>query len=147
MKSNDNNYSNDMNDDDMIFLKGFSNAPNGQLFIGEGTKHIPFIIKRFYFINQLQDPKAIRGKHAHKKLDQIIFCVNGSFEIMLDDGENKRKFFMDNPSVGIRLRGKVWHTMSKFSPDCVILVITDDYYIEEDYIRDYDEFLHYVKAK
>lgn len=132
-------------DADMVYLRAFSNAPNGQLFIGEEFKQIPFAIKRFYFINQLENPKAIRGKHAHKKLEQIIFCVNGSFEMMLDDGENKQKIPMDNPSVGLLLRPKVWHTMTKFSPDCVILVIANDHHDESDYLRDYDEFLKYIK--
>ena len=141
MKNDNNNHF----DADIIYLKAFSNAPNGQLFIGEESKHIPFAIKRFYFINQLQKDNAIRGKHAHKKLEQVIFCVNGSFEMLLDDGENTQNIPVDNPSVGIRLRPKVWHTMTKFSPDCVILVVTNDYHDEDDYIRDYDMFMEYIK--
>lgn len=139
----DNN--NDYFEEDIIYLQAFSNAPNGQLFIGEELKHIPFVIKRFYFINQLEDSKAVRGKHAHKNLEQVIFCVNGSFELLLDDGENKRTILIDNPSVGVRIRPRMWRTMSKFSPNCVILVVASNHHDENDYIRDYDEFLKYIK--
>ncbi|HEY4504500.1 MAG TPA: FdtA/QdtA family cupin domain-containing protein [Candidatus Paceibacterota bacterium] len=138
---------NEILDDDLVYLKAFSDAPNGQLFIGEGLKHVPFEIKRFYFINKLENPKAIRGKHAHKELEQIMFCANGSFEMTLDDGEKVKKFYMNNPSVGLRLRSRIWHEMSKFSPDCVILVVTSDYHDENDYIRDYAEFLKHVKKQ
>lgn len=133
------------NDSDIILLQSFISALDGHLFIGEELKHIPFAIKRFYFINQLAKPEAVRGKHAHKNLEQVIFCANGSFELHLDDGSEKQNILMNNPSVGIRLRKMAWHTMTKFSPDCVILVVANDYYDENDYIRDYDEFLKYVK--
>lgn len=130
---------------DKVKLQSFCDLPDGYLFIGEGEKNIPIPIKRFYFINQLFNPKAIRGMHAHKKLEQIIFCINGSFDLYLDDGVQKTKILMDNPSTGVRLRKRVWHSMTNFSRDCVILVVANDYYDEKDYIRNYEEFLEYIK--
>jgi hypothetical protein len=129
----------------IIKLQFFNDFPDGNLAIGETNKNIPFKIKRVYFINNLYNKKAGRGKHAHKKLEQIIFCINGRFTLNLDDGKNKQNFLMDDPNYGIRLGPKLWHTMTNFSPDCVILVLANDYFNEKDYIRDYQEFLKYVK--
>ena len=129
----------------IIKLQFFNDFPDGNLVIGEAKKNVPFEIKRVYFINNLFNPKAIRGKHAHKRLKQIIFCLNGSFTLSLDDGTNKQKLIMNNPYYGVRLGPKLWHTMTKFSSDCVILVIANDYFKESDYIRNYDKFLKYIK--
>lgn len=123
----------------------FNDFPDGNLVIAEAKKNVPFNIKRVYFINNLFNKKARRGFHAHKKLKQIIFCVNGHFTLHLDDGKNKQKILMNDPCCGILLGSKLWHTMTKFSSDCVILVLANDYYDESDYIRTYDEFLKYIK--
>lgn len=131
----------------VVKLQFFDDYPDGALYIAEAKKSIPFDIKRVYYINNLANPKAIRGKHAHKKLEQIIFCINGSFLLTLDDGTSKQKILMNNPSFGIRLGPKLWHTMTSFSKDCVILVLASDYFKEKDYIRDYDEFLKYIGKK
>ena len=96
-------------------------------------------------INNLFNKKSIRGKHAHKQLEQVIFCINGFFTLALDDGENKQKFLMNDPAVGIKLGKLLWATMSHFSKDCVILVISSDYYKEGDYIRNYDNFIKYLR--
>lgn len=129
----------------IIKLHFFDDFPDGNLVIGEAEKNVPFKIKRVYYINNLFNKKAIRGKHAHKKLEQIIFCVNGHFTLMLDDGKNTQKILMDSPYFGIRLGAKLWHTMTKFSSDCVILVLANDYFDKNDYIRDYQKFLNYLK--
>lgn len=129
----------------LIKLQSFNDFPDGNLVIGEVGKNIPFKVKRFYFIDYLFNPQAVRGKHAHKKTEQIIFCINGSFELILDDGLNKQRIIMDDPSVGVLLGAKLWHVMKKFSRDCVILVVASDYYKKSDYIRDYGEFLRYIK--
>ena len=107
--------------------------------------NIPFLIKRFYIINQILNPKAIRGNHAHKTLNQIIFCIYGSFRLHLDDGRKKRAILIKDLSKGIYLKKKVWHSMTNFSKDCAILVVADNYYDEHDYIRDYNQFLKFVK--
>jgi len=131
----------------IIKLQFFNDFPDGNLVIGESKKSVPFDIKRIYYINNLFNKKAIRGHHAHKKLEQIIFCINGSFVLNLDDGKTKQKITLSDPCYGVRLGPLLWHTMEKFSPDCVILVLADDYYQESDYLRNYDEFKKYLKKK
>ena len=129
----------------IIKLQFVDDFPDGALVIGEAGKSVPFDIKRIYYITNLSNPKAIRGKHAHKKLEQYIFCVSGSFRLHLDDGKTKQNLTLDSPYYGVRLGSHLWHTMTKTSRDCVILVLASDYYDENDYIRDYKQFLEYVK--
>src|SRR3989344_8907300 len=85
---------------------------DGDMFIAEAAKNIPFKIKRVFFINHPKRNKSIRGKHAHKKFNQAIFCVNGSFILNLDDGLKKQSILMDDPSMGILIGSKLWHTMT-----------------------------------
>ena len=125
----------------IIKLQHFGDHPDGVLTIGESNKSVPFDIKRIYYINKLGNQKAVRGKHAHKKLEQIIFCINGSFKLKLDDGRKKQALTLKNPYFGVRIGPMLWHEMTDFSKDCVILVLADDYYKENDYIRNYQDFL------
>lgn len=131
----------------IVKLQFFNDFPDGNLVIGEAKKNVPFNIKRIYFINNLFNSKIIRGKHAHKTLEQVIFCINGSFVLSLDDGVDKQRITLDNSCYGVRLCPGLWHTMTMFSKDCVILVLASDYFRENDYIRDYDEFLEFVRKK
>jgi len=117
---------------------------DGDMFIAEATKNIPFKIKRVFFINNPKRRKSVRGSHAHKKFNQVIVCVNGSFVLNLDDGYTKQHILMNDPSVGIMLGPKLWHTMTDLTKNCNILVLADDFYYEDDYIRDYDEFLEHI---
>ncbi|MCP5005075.1 MAG: WxcM-like domain-containing protein [Planctomycetes bacterium] len=129
----------------IIKLKSVDDFPDGILVIGEANRNIPFEPKRVYYITNLSNPKAIRGKHAHKQLEQYIFCVSGKFRLHLDDGITKQNITLDSPYYGIRLGPMLWHTMSRFSRDCVILVVASDYFDENDYIRDHKQFLEYTK--
>jgi len=131
----------------VIELQSFDDFPDGHLTVGELDKHIPFKIKRFYVISNLFNDRAIRGKHAHKHTEQYIFCLNGKFTLSLDDGKTTQKIILDKPSVGILLGKRLWHSMSNFSKDCLILVIANDYYKENDYVRNYDEFKRLTKTK
>lgn len=124
----------------LIPLKFFKDLPDGNLFIAEAGRQVPFEIKRVYFINTLANPKAVRGKHAHRTLEQAIFCLSGSFTLHLDDGRTKQRILLNDPACGIRLGPMLWHTMSSFSYDCVILVLASDCFDESDYVRDYEEF-------
>jgi hypothetical protein len=124
----------------LLALKFFKDLPDGNLFIAEAREQVPFDIKRVYFINTLANPKAIRGKHAHHTLQQGIFCINGSFTLSLDDGKKKQRILLNDPSCGVLLGPMLWHTMSSFSYDCVILVLASAGFDETDYIRDYDQF-------
>ena len=130
---------------EIVRLQYFNDFPDGVLTIGESKKSVPFDIKRVYFINKLHNSKAIRGKHAHKRLEQIIFCINGSFKLTLDDGRMKQTIIMNNSHMGIRMGRLVWLTMTDFSKDCVILAIANGFYDENEYIRNYNTFLKLVE--
>ncbi len=131
----------------VVKLQKFDDKEDGLLVIGESGKNVPIPFKRFYFISNLSGRTSARGKHAHKRQEQYIFCLTGSFDLGLDDGEQKQTIRMKDPQCGIRLGAGLWHTMENFSDDCLIGVIADDYYDASDYIRDYDEFKKWVKAK
>ena len=120
----------------IIELPTIQDGKDGCLSVAEG---LPFQIKRVYYIYNLNG-NAIRGKHAHKKLEQLLFCISGSFIMELDDGVTKQIIGLDEPNVGIYLGPNLWHTMSHFSEDCIILVLASDYYDESDYIRNYSQF-------
>ena len=130
----------------LVPIKFFKDLPDGNLFIAESGRQIPFPIKRVYFINTLANPKALRGMHAHKKLEQVLFCINGSFVLQLDDGSQQQNIRLNDPAVGVRLGKMLWHTMTSFSYDCVIMVLASDWFDEKDYIRDYDAFLAKARA-
>jgi dTDP-4-dehydrorhamnose 3,5-epimerase-like enzyme len=123
-----------------VELQTFDDRPDGILCIGEELKNIPFNIKRFYFISNLGNRQAVRGKHAHREIEQILFCISGGFDLLLDDGLSKQTIRMEDPGKGILLGKMLWHEMTNFSNDCVILVVANDYYRAEDYIRNYDDF-------
>jgi dTDP-4-dehydrorhamnose 3,5-epimerase-like enzyme len=112
----------------------------------ESLKDVSFEIKRLYYINNLENSISIRGQHAHKELEQAIFCINGSFILGLDDGEKKQKILMNKDNIGVILGKMLWHTMEEFSSGCVLLVVASDYYKESDYIRNYDEFIKKIKG-
>ena len=131
----------------IVKLQFQKDLPDGDLFIAEGEKDIPFEIKRVYFINSLANPKAVRGHHAHKTLEQTLFCISGSFTLSLDDGATKQRIKMNDPSCGIILGPLLWHTMASFSYDCIILVFASARYEKSDYIRDYKEFLNFVRTR
>lgn len=124
----------------VVRLQSVPDLPDGNLYIAEFRREIPFAIKRVYFINNLANPRAVRGRHAHRRLEQVIFCVSGSFVLQLDDGRRKQRIRLHDPAIGIRLGPGLWHTMQDFSYDCVILVLASDRYDPADYIRDYEEF-------
>lgn len=119
---------------------------DGVLGIMEGSRDIPFEIKRVYYINHLENCHSVRGKHAHKTLKQVIFCINGSFVLSFDDGTNTQDVLMWRDNVGVLLGPGLWHTMHSFSSGCILLVVASDYYDEADYIRDYDEFMKFAGA-
>ena len=120
---------------------------DGVLCIAEFGRQLPFEPRRLYYITNLESGSSIRGKHAHRKLSQVIFCLSGSFILSLDDGQNKQDVLMWRDNVGVILGPGLWHTMHSFSGGCVLLVLADDYYDESDYIRDYDAFLSWVRGK
>lgn len=127
-----------------VRLQYFDDGQDGFLSIAEHERSIPFPIKRVYYINRLHNPHAIRGKHAHKALQQAIFCINGSFTLDLDDGFQRTSVVLNEPERGIYLGPRLWHVMHGFSNDCVILVLASALYDESDYIRNYNDFQTYI---
>ena len=124
----------------LIEIQKFRDERDGCLCILEVGKHIDWDIKRVYYINHLEGGVSVRGKHAHKELEQYIFCIQGSFNLNLDDGVNKQSINMWQDNQGIRLGPMLWHEMHSFSSGCVIMVVASDVYNENDYIRSYEEF-------
>jgi hypothetical protein len=124
-----------------VTLNKIHDKRDGNLIIMEALKDIPFEIKRVYYINNLENSVSIRGQHAHRGLEQVIFCINGSFILGLDDGTNKQKILMNKDNIGVILGKMLWHTMEEFSSGCVLLVVASDLYDESDYIRSYEEFI------
>jgi hypothetical protein len=113
---------------------------DGCLSILTSGIEVPFDIKRVYFINGFKEQRSVRGKHAHRNLDQALFCLSGNFVLSLEDGRNQQSLMLSASPEGVWIGRAVWHTMDSFSQDCVILVLANAPYDERDYIRDYDEF-------
>lgn len=116
----------------------------GSLSFVEGNRDIPFTIKRIYYLYD-SHPNSERGAHGHKKLEQVIIPLAGSFNFILDDGYNRQSFFMDKPWVGLYVPPMMWRDVNNFSPNSVCLVLASDIYEEEDYYRNYQEFLNAVR--
>ena len=117
----------------------------GNLVALEKGVEFPFDIKRVYYIWGTQKD-AVRGKHAHRALEQVIICTSGSCDFILDDGKEKVTIHLDNPAQGLHMKHNVWREFTNFSPDCVVMVLASEHYNEADYIRDYDTFLQEVTA-
>jgi len=116
----------------------------GTLSFFESERHIPFDIRRVYYIYDVQG-NSRRGFHAHRDLEQVLLCIHGSCKILLDNGTEKETVLLDKPNEGLLIENPIWREMYDFSPGAVLLVMASQYYDEADYIRDYDEFLAYLK--
>ena len=118
----------------------------GQLVALEEYKDIPFQIKRVYYM--YDTGKGVRrGYHAHKSLEQILICIHGTCKILLDNGKKKKIVPLEKPYEGLYIANNIWREMFDFSPDAVLMVLASDFYNEEDYIRDYEEFLEFVQGE
>lgn len=113
----------------------------GNLTFIEQSNHIPFDIKRVYYLYDVPGGER-RGGHAHKELEQFIIAANGSFDLILDDGYQEETFHLNRSYYGIYLPKMMWRELENFSSGSVCLVLASDYYDEDDYIRDYDEFVN-----
>lgn len=114
--------------------------PRGSLAVVEANKNVPFDINRIYYLYGVPNG-AERGAHGHKKLQQLIIAVNGSFDIEIDDGLDKTTFHLSDPSIGLYISPMIWRDIKNFSHSAVCLVLASDYYDESDYFRVYDEFI------
>ena len=112
----------------------------GNLTFIEGEQHVPFPIKRVYYVYDVPGGSE-RGGHAHKGLHQFIVAMSGSFDVKLDDGRRKRRFTLNRSYFGLYLCPMIWREIDNFSSGAVCLVLASEYYEEEDYIRRYPRFL------
>lgn len=117
----------------------------GQLVALEEFKDIPFQIRRVYY---MYDTKTgvVRGRHAHKNLEQILVCIHGSCKILLDNGKEKKVVPLEKPYEGLYVANYMWREMYEFSPDAVLMVLASELYDENDYIREYEQFLKMVNV-
>ena len=111
----------------------------GNLTFIEEDSHVPFKIKRVYYLYDIPGGES-RGGHAHKKLEQFIIAANGSFDVVIDDGYNSMRFHLNRSYYGLYIPRMVWRELDNFSSGSVCLVLASEHYEEEDYIRNYDEF-------
>lgn len=118
----------------------------GMLVALEEFKDIPFEIKRVYYMYETKSD-IHRGFHAHKNLEQILICIHGSCKVRLDNGLEKKVVSLEKPYEGLYVSNDMWREMYDFSEGAVLLVLASDFYHEEDYIRDYDEFIEFSKKK
>ena len=123
----------------IIELPKISN-PQGNLTFVESNNHIPFDINRVYYVYDVPGG-AERGGHAHKELHQLIIAMSGSFDITLDDGKNKKKFHLARSYYGLYVCPMIWREIDNFSSNSVLMVLASNKYTEEDYYRNYDDFM------
>ncbi|EFN7723508.1 WxcM-like domain-containing protein, partial [Escherichia coli] len=116
----------------------------GMLVALEQAKNIPFEIKRVYYMFGTQG-NVRRGYHAHKKIRQVAIPLNGSCRFHLDNGREKIDVVLDDPALGLLIEPGVWHEMYDYSKNCILLVLASDIYDENDYIRNYEDFMRSVK--
>lgn len=114
--------------------------PRGSLTFIEGGSHIPFDIQRVYYLYDLPGG-AERGGHAHKGLQQLIIAMSGSFDVVLDDGANKKRVHLNRSYSGLYVCPMIWRELDNFSSGSVCMVLASNRYDESDYYRNYGEYL------
>lgn len=119
--------------------------PRGNLTFIEGNRHVPFGIKRIYYLYDVPGGAA-RAGHAHKETQQLIIAVSGSFDVVLDDGQARARQQLNRSYYGLYIGPMVWREIDNFSSGSVCMVLTSTFYDEADYYRDYAIFLQSVKG-
>lgn len=114
----------------------------GNLTVVENGITLPFDVKRVYYVYDVPGGES-RGAHAHRNLSQLIVAASGSFKVTLDDGRVKRSFFLNRPYQGLLVKPGLWRDLEDFSSGAVCMVLASDVYKEDDYIRNYDDFVKY----
>lgn len=117
--------------------------PRGNLTVAEGNRNIPFDIARAYWVYDVPGGES-RGGHAHKHCREFIIAVSGSFQVTLDNGRERTTYHLNHPYQGLLVETGVWRTLDDFSSGAVCLVLASDPFEEEDYIRDYGDYLKYM---
>ena len=112
----------------------------GNITIVEGQKNVPFDVKRIFYLYDIPSGEE-RGGHAHKKVSQLIVAASGAFDVLLNDGENKKVVSLNRPDYGLMVVPGVWNQLMEFSSGAICMVLASGVYSEQDYIRSYDEFI------
>jgi len=129
-----------MTADTALIRFGVIGDERGSLIALENGHNLPFDVKRVYYIFGTKSGVS-RGFHAHRKLKQMLVAVRGNVTIKCEYGKQQKEYTLSRPDEGLLIEGLVWREMHDFSPDCVLVVLADEYYNENDYIRDYETFL------
>lgn len=119
----------------------------GNLTFIEGNRHVPFEIKRVYYLYDVPSGESRGGGHAHKRLHQFIIAVSGSFDVILDDGFERMRYHLNRPYYGLYIPPMIWRELDNFSSGAVCLVLASEFYDEDDYIRDYESFKKMAREK
>jgi hypothetical protein len=117
--------------------------PRGNLTFIEGSNHIPFEIRRVYYLYDVPGG-AERGGHAHKGLSQLIIAMSGSFDVILEEGGEKKRFHLNRSYQGLYVCPMIWRELDNFSSGSVCMVLASNIYEESDYYRNYDDYLRAI---
>ena len=120
--------------------------PRGNLTVAQSFTDVPFDIKRVYWVYDVPGGEC-RGGHAHKLCKEVLIALSGSFHVTVDNGEERKTVLLNHPYQGLFIDTDVWRNLDDFSSGAVCLVLASEPFDEDDYIRDYDDFLHYVEDK
>jgi hypothetical protein len=128
----------------IVYLPKIHNEA-GNITALENRKNIPFDVKRVYYLYDVPGG-AERGGHGHKNLQQFIIALSGSFDVLLDDGTNKKIVHLDRPYIGLHIIPGIWRELLNFSSGAICLVLASSLYDTDDYIRDYEHYTEYVQT-
>jgi dTDP-4-dehydrorhamnose 3,5-epimerase-like enzyme len=129
----------------MIELTKISD-PRGSLTFIEGVRHVPFEIRRVYYLYDVPGG-ATRAGHGHRRLQQLMIAMSGSFDVLLDDGSERRRIHLNRPYYGLYIAPMIWRELENFSSGSVCTVLASDYYDESDYFYNYEEFTRAARGE
>ncbi|MBN8836645.1 MAG: WxcM-like domain-containing protein [Sphingobacteriia bacterium] len=128
-------------DCNLLYLPKIENVA-GNITVAENNMHIPFATKRIYYLYDIPGGES-RAAHAHRQLEQLIIAASGSFDITIDDGKNKKTVHLSRPYFGLHIKPGIWRDISNFSSGSICLVLASLEYNENDYLRDYNDFINF----
>ena len=113
---------------------------NGNITVVENGDNIPFDVKRVYYLYDIPGGEA-RGGHAHYELEQFVIAVSGSFDVIMDDGKNRKRVTLNRPNLALHIVPGLWRELDNFSSGSICMVLASHIYKEKDYLRDYNDFI------